>query len=102
MFRVINYIAVIESSTMAHILIILVNLLLLSSPSNFNEQKKKAGGSLEMFMTDDQKKYYNAMKKMGSKKPMKAIPRPKVSTCNICGRSRTIFLQLFLKLIRIE
>lgn len=46
---------------------------------NFNEQKKKAGGSLEMFMTEDQKKYYNAMKKMGSKKPLKAIPRPKVS-----------------------
>jgi hypothetical protein len=45
---------------------------------NFNEQKKKAGGSLEMFMTEDQKKYYNAMKKMGSKKPLKAIPRPKV------------------------
>jgi len=37
-----------------------------------------AGGSLEMFMTEDQKKYYNAMKKMGSKKPLKAIPRPKV------------------------
>lgn len=33
-----------------------------------------------MFMTEDQKKYYNAMKKMGSKKPMKAIPRPRVST----------------------
>jgi len=32
-----------------------------------------------MFMTEDQKKYYNAMKKMGSKKPMKAIPRPKVN-----------------------
>ena len=46
---------------------------------NFNEQKKKAGGSVEMFMTEDQKKYYNAMKKMGSKKPMKAIPRPRVS-----------------------
>lgn len=46
---------------------------------NFNEQKKKAGGSLEMFMTEDQKKYYNAMKKMGSKKPLKAIPRPRVS-----------------------
>ncbi|XP_022248143.1 sodium channel protein para-like isoform X2 [Limulus polyphemus] len=45
---------------------------------NFNEQKKKAGGSLEMFMTEDQKKYYNAMKKMGSKKPMKAIPRPRL------------------------
>ena len=29
-------------------------------------------------MTDAQKKYYNAMKKMGSKKPMKAIPRPRV------------------------
>ncbi|XP_059479446.1 sodium channel protein para isoform X5 [Neocloeon triangulifer] len=43
---------------------------------NFNEQKKK-GGSLEMFMTDDQKKYYNAMKKMGSKKPLKATPRPR-------------------------
>jgi voltage-gated sodium channel type II alpha len=31
---------------------------------------------MEMFMTDDQKKYYAAMKKMGSKKPLKAIPRP--------------------------
>lgn len=39
-----------------------------------------AGGSLEMFMTEDQKKYYNAMKKMGSKKPLKAIPRPRVSS----------------------
>ncbi len=47
---------------------------------NFNEQKKKAGGSLEMFMTEDQKKYYSAMKKMGSKKPLKAIPRPQVKT----------------------
>ncbi|UYV78409.1 para [Cordylochernes scorpioides] len=36
-----------------------------------------AGGSLEMFMTEDQKKYYAAMKKMGSKKPAKAIPRPR-------------------------
>jgi voltage-gated sodium channel type II alpha len=45
---------------------------------NFNEQKKKSGGSMEMFMTDDQKKYYAAMKKMGSKKPLKAIPRPTV------------------------
>lgn len=39
----------------------------------------QAGGSLEMFMTEDQKKYYNAMKKMGSKKPMKATPRPRVN-----------------------
>ena len=39
-----------------------------------------------MFMTEDQKKYYAAMKKMGKKKPVKAIPRPRVrnisfSTC---------------------
>ena len=45
---------------------------------NFNQQKKKAGGSLEMLMTDDQKKYYNAMKRMQSKAPQKSIPRPKV------------------------
>ena len=32
-----------------------------------------------MFMTEDQKKYYAAMKKLGSKKPAKAIPRPQVS-----------------------
>ncbi|CAL8142651.1 unnamed protein product [Orchesella dallaii] len=44
---------------------------------NFNEQKKKSGGSMEMFMTEDQKKYYAAMKKMGNKKPIKAIPKPK-------------------------
>jgi hypothetical protein len=29
-------------------------------------------------MTEEQKKYYNAMKKMGTKKPQKALPRPKV------------------------
>jgi hypothetical protein len=37
-----------------------------------------AGGSLEMFMTEDQKKYYNAMKKLGSKQPTKPIPKPRV------------------------
>ena len=36
-------------------------------------------GSLDMFMTDDQKKYYNAMKRMQSKSPQKSIPRPSVS-----------------------
>ena len=47
-----------------------------------------AGGSLEMFMTEDQKKYYAAMKKMGKKKPVKAIPRPRVgiSTDGISAR----------------
>lgn len=29
-------------------------------------------------MTEEQKKYYNAMKKLGSKKPQKPIPRPQV------------------------
>lgn len=29
-------------------------------------------------MTDEQKKYYEAMKKLGSKKPQKPIPRPTV------------------------
>ncbi|KAF2902697.1 hypothetical protein ILUMI_03476 [Ignelater luminosus] len=45
--------------------------------SREQQDKQPKRGSLEIFMTDDQKKYYNAMKKMGSKKPMKAIPRPK-------------------------
>ncbi|XP_053914076.1 sodium channel protein type 5 subunit alpha-like [Cuculus canorus] len=42
---------------------------------NFNQQKKKLGGE-DIFMTEEQKKYYNAMKKLGSKKPQKPIPRP--------------------------
>ncbi|XP_071072429.1 sodium channel protein type 1 subunit alpha isoform X10 [Dasypus novemcinctus] len=32
--------------------------------------------SQDIFMTEEQKKYYNAMKKLGSKKPQKPIPRP--------------------------
>uniref|UniRef100_A0AAY4EVN6 Sodium channel protein n=1 Tax=Denticeps clupeoides TaxID=299321 RepID=A0AAY4EVN6_9TELE len=42
---------------------------------NFNQQKRKIGGQ-DIFMTEEQKKYYNAMKKLGSKKPQKPIPRP--------------------------
>uniref|UniRef100_A0A8D3CPJ9 Sodium channel protein n=1 Tax=Scophthalmus maximus TaxID=52904 RepID=A0A8D3CPJ9_SCOMX len=41
---------------------------------NFNQQKKKIRN--DIFMTEEQKKYYNAMKKLGSKKPQKPIPRP--------------------------
>ncbi|KAJ4934788.1 hypothetical protein JOQ06_007570 [Pogonophryne albipinna] len=41
---------------------------------NFNQQKKKIRP--DIFMTEEQKKYYNAMKKLGSKKPQKPIPRP--------------------------
>ncbi|XP_049334791.1 sodium channel, voltage gated, type XII, alpha a isoform X2 [Astyanax mexicanus] len=42
---------------------------------NFNQQKRKIGGQ-DIFMTEEQKKYYNAMKKLGTKKPQKPIPRP--------------------------
>lgn len=42
----------------------------------FNEQKNKGGSSLDAFMTEDQKKYINAMKKASTKKPLKALPRP--------------------------
>ncbi|KAF6101020.1 sodium voltage-gated channel alpha subunit 11 [Phyllostomus discolor] len=42
---------------------------------NFNQQQKKISGQ-DIFLTDEQKKYYNAMKKLGSKKPQKPIPRP--------------------------
>uniref|UniRef100_A0A3Q3FXD1 Sodium channel protein n=1 Tax=Labrus bergylta TaxID=56723 RepID=A0A3Q3FXD1_9LABR len=51
---------------------------------NFNQQKKKIRlmfltfmfSKQDIFMTEEQKKYYNAMKKLGSKKPQKPIPRP--------------------------
>uniref|UniRef100_A0AAY4ABF8 Sodium channel protein n=1 Tax=Denticeps clupeoides TaxID=299321 RepID=A0AAY4ABF8_9TELE len=42
---------------------------------NFSQQKRKISGQ-DIFMTEEQKKYYNAMKKLGSKKPQKPIPRP--------------------------
>uniref|UniRef100_A0A3Q3KKA6 Sodium channel protein n=1 Tax=Monopterus albus TaxID=43700 RepID=A0A3Q3KKA6_MONAL len=41
---------------------------------NFNQQKRKI--RQDIFMTEEQKKYYNAMKKLGSKKPQRPIPRP--------------------------
>ncbi|XP_043189125.1 sodium channel protein 60E-like isoform X2 [Amphibalanus amphitrite] len=44
---------------------------------NFNMLKKKyEGGVLEMFLTDSQKNYYTALKKLGRKKPQKVIRRP--------------------------
>ena len=44
-----------------------------------------------MFMTDDQKKYYAAMKKMGNKKPVKATPRPRV----IFNSDKNLYSTLF-------
>uniref|UniRef100_A0A8C7V8I9 Sodium channel protein n=1 Tax=Oncorhynchus mykiss TaxID=8022 RepID=A0A8C7V8I9_ONCMY len=46
---------------------------------NFNQQKKKIRPIFliqDIFMTEEQKKYHTAMKKLGSKKPQKPIPRP--------------------------
>ncbi|CAF1639120.1 unnamed protein product [Rotaria magnacalcarata] len=46
---------------------------------NFNQQKRmlRVDDSMNIFMTEDQKKYYNAMRKMSNKKPTKALPRPR-------------------------
>uniref|UniRef100_A0A8D0G386 Sodium channel protein n=1 Tax=Sphenodon punctatus TaxID=8508 RepID=A0A8D0G386_SPHPU len=58
---------------------------------NFNQQKKKIRGQ-DIFMTEEQKKYYNAMKKLGSKKPQKPIPRPSQITM---GSIHNIILHSF-------
>ena len=51
-----------------------------------------------MFMTDDQKKYYAAMKKMGNKKPVKATPRPRVifNFCQQTGAGQILSKVVFL------
>uniref|UniRef100_A0A3P9GYS8 Sodium channel protein n=1 Tax=Oryzias latipes TaxID=8090 RepID=A0A3P9GYS8_ORYLA len=41
---------------------------------NFNQQKRKI--NQDIFMTEDQKRYQEVMRKLGSKKPQKPIPRP--------------------------
>ena len=38
-----------------------------------------------MFLTDEQRQYYNAMKKMASKTPKKPIPRPNNRFANKVG-----------------
>ena len=54
----------------------------------------QAGGSLEMLMTEDQKKYYNAMKKLGSKQPTKPIPKPKVLVLRYTDHQLFVFAGL--------
>lgn len=44
-------------------------------------------GDKDIFMTEEQKKYYDAMKKLGSKKPQKPIPRP-----TVCHSFTTVWL----------
>ncbi|XP_068861825.1 sodium channel protein type 5 subunit alpha-like [Aphelocoma coerulescens] len=53
----------------------MLNLFIGVVISNFNHQRKKISGK-DLFLTEEQKKYYNALKKLGSKKPQKPIPRP--------------------------
>ncbi|XP_053265509.1 sodium channel protein type 5 subunit alpha-like [Podarcis raffonei] len=53
----------------------MLNLFIGVVIDNFNQQRKKISGEL-IFMSDEQKKYYNALKKLGNKKPLKPVPRP--------------------------
>ncbi|KAH1178264.1 hypothetical protein KIL84_011966, partial [Mauremys mutica] len=53
----------------------MMNLFIGVVINNFNQQRKKIRGD-HVFLTKEQKKYYNALKKLGSKKPQKPIPRP--------------------------
>lgn len=55
----------------------------MNDEENFTDCNQTASslyfGGQDIFMTEEQKKYYNAMKKLGSKKPQKPIPRPQVN-----------------------
>ena len=43
-------------------------------------------------MTEEQRKYYNAMKKLGSKKPQKPVPKPEVIKLSFTiGNLTTLF-----------
>ncbi|NXX83192.1 SCN5A protein, partial [Urocolius indicus] len=53
----------------------MLNLFIGVVISNFNQQRKKISGK-DLFLTEEQKKYYNALKKLGSKKPQRPIPKP--------------------------
>lgn len=57
---------------------ILLKLLWLNSRIKKNQWFffQYEGGVLEMFLTESQKHYYTAMKKLGRKKPQKVIKRP--------------------------
>ncbi|KAM9409072.1 sodium channel protein type 4 subunit alpha B-like isoform 2-T3 [Pholidichthys leucotaenia] len=56
-------------------LFFILNLFIGVIIDNFYRQKTKLRGTY-IFMTAAQRKYYNAMKKLGSKKPQKPVPRP--------------------------
>nr|XP_056713107.1 sodium channel protein type 5 subunit alpha-like [Euleptes europaea] len=53
----------------------MLNLFIGVVIDNFNQQRKKISGEL-IFLSEDQMKYYNALKKLGNKKLQKPVPRP--------------------------
>ncbi|XP_068101717.1 sodium channel protein type 2 subunit alpha-like [Hyperolius riggenbachi] len=53
-----------------------INLFIGVLIDNFKQQKKKLGNNQEIFMTEQQKIYYTAMKRLGSTKSPKRMPRP--------------------------
>ncbi|XP_032822016.2 sodium channel protein type 2 subunit alpha isoform X1 [Petromyzon marinus] len=53
----------------------ILNLFIGVIIDNFNQQKKKIGGE-DIFLTEEQRKFHSAMKKLRSKKPQKPVPRP--------------------------
>lgn len=57
-------------------------------------------GGQDIFMTEEQKKYYNAMKKLGSKKPQKPIPRPAVRIILTSLVKATLSLNFTAQIVR--
>nr|AUY61921.1 sodium channel Nav1-delta [Lethenteron camtschaticum] len=51
----------------------ILNLFIGVIIDNFNQQKKKIE---DIFLTEEQRKFHSAMKKLRSKKPQKPVPRP--------------------------
>ncbi|XP_022252047.1 sodium channel protein 60E-like [Limulus polyphemus] len=70
---------------------------------NFNLLKKKyETGVLEMFLTENQRTYYTAMKKLGRKKPQRIIQRPQrqlLAYCYDISMSRRFELLVFLLIL---
>lgn len=59
----------------------------------------RPSGGQDLFMTEEQKKYYNAMKKLGSKKPQKPIPRPQVSPAQSANQSINKYVNKYIVVI---
>ncbi|XP_066269448.1 sodium channel protein 1 brain-like isoform X1 [Branchiostoma lanceolatum] len=57
-----------------------LNLFIGAIIDNFNSLKRKYEGEgyLDIFLTSNQKKYYNTLRKLSDKKPQKIVSRPKI------------------------